>query len=172
MNLRSYYVEGLENKIKYISFVRVMVQMSDAFSFVYFKYNERRTLRVTVKNIKQKLQPYKLYSKKTNILPSMFTLNESGHIYNLVAYKSVPEVVDILVLVDSLWDWDYPNYPMDLCFFKNGYAHFISSAHEEYSILYTDDKNLVQLLREHDIKLIAYKKMEKNELYYDSKTIW
>lgn len=170
--MRSYYVDGLENRTQYINFIRIMVEMSDAFSFVYFKYNDRRTLRATVKNIKQKLQPYKLYSKKTNNLPSMVTLNESGNVYNLAIYKSVPEVVDILVMVDSLWDWDYPNYPMDLCFFKNGYAHFISSAHEEYSILYTDEKNLVQLLREHDIKLTAYKKINMNELYFDSKAIW
>ena len=69
---------------------------------------------VAAAQIEQKLQPYKLFSKKTNILPSMVTLNESGNIYNLVAYKSVPEVVDVLGLVDSLWDWDYPEYPMDL----------------------------------------------------------
>ena len=54
--LRSYYVEGLDNKDQYISFVSVMVKMSDAFSFVYFRYNERRSLRATAKNIKQKLQ--------------------------------------------------------------------------------------------------------------------
>lgn len=54
--MRSYYVEGLDNKDQYISFVSVMVKMSDAFSFVYFRYNERRSLRATAKNIKQKLQ--------------------------------------------------------------------------------------------------------------------
>lgn len=170
--MKSYYVDGLEKKEIYNNFIRLMIQNSDAFSIVYFKYNETRRLRATVKSIKQKLQPYKLHSERTMTMPSMSVDNDSLNVYNLTFYKATIDTEKILMLADTMWDWDYPNFPMDLCFFKNGYAWFVSSAHEKYAIIYTDDKEMISLLKRNNITLVFNEDIDVSTLYRNEKLIF
>lgn len=164
--MNCYYVEGGSGKDNYQKLIRYMIAYSDSFSLTYFRYNRIERLKRTAKRIKEKLEPYKLYAKETTHLPSMETLNENNHIYELTVYRSCKQVIPVLEELDSLWQWDYPHYPMDLCFFRSGFAWFISSAHEEYAILYTEDSGVVNDLRDIGFTLIEDHTAEPDELFF------
>ena len=138
--MKKYFMEVFKDKQKYRSFINYMVLHSDKFSLVYFKHSENEASKKSVKEIKTLLKPYKIYSVSGNQWPSMVTLNENNHIYNITLYKSSPDVENILTLTNDIFDWDYPSLPMDLCFYKDGYAWFSSSAHERFACVYIDSK--------------------------------
>ena len=94
-----------------------------------------------------------------------------GHIYRMTVYRSDIKVESILKQVEHLYAWNYPAYPMDLCFYKDGFAWFWSSSHEGISCFYSDDK-IAQELNELGVELQLCKKINKLELYYDPKTIY
>ena len=61
--LKWYYIEKLKNEEQYVEFIEYMLKNSDFFSVVYFRYNERESLRRSVKQIRDELRKYKIYSK-------------------------------------------------------------------------------------------------------------
>ena len=48
--------------------------------------------------------------------------------------------LETLVRVGGLFNWDYPNAPMDLCFYKDNYCCLLNTAHEGYSKMYIEEK--------------------------------
>ena len=50
--LKWYYIEKLKNEEQYVEFIEYMLKNSDFFSVVYFRYNERESLRRSVKQIR------------------------------------------------------------------------------------------------------------------------
>ncbi|HCJ14490.1 MAG TPA: hypothetical protein DHV77_04555 [Erysipelotrichaceae bacterium] len=46
------------------------------------------------------------------------------------------DVLPFMDEVGSMWNWDYPDYPMDPCFYKNGLAMFFLTCHEKLSTIY------------------------------------
>lgn len=68
---------------------------------------------------------------------------DTRHIYNMAFYYAKMECLDILCQVDRLYEWDYPEAPMDLCFYRDGYCWFAVTAHEGFSYLYTEDLEVV-----------------------------
>ncbi len=115
--------------------------------------------------IEKKLKEDLIYSCRSNKWPGTTTLNRQNHIYNLSFYKVNKNTCEILKKVNSLYSWDYPKYPMDLCFYKNGYGFFESSAHEEYNRLYTDDNTIIDELRKNG--LINEEEERDNEMKSD-----
>ena len=110
------------------------------------------------------LNPFLLYSENTIHLPSMET-QDREHIYRLNVYRACMQVIPILEEVTSLWKWDYPQYPMDLCFFRSSYAWFVSSAHEKSAFLYTNDLGNVNELRDFGLTLIEGKSVSDDSLF-------
>ena len=154
------------DKTNYDKLIDFMIANSDAFSLVYFKYKENEKLKHQAKSLSIALKPFKIFQKNTNIMPSMITVNQNKHIYNLTIYKACAEVLPLLKSVDSLWEWDYPYYPMDLCFFRNGYAWFVSSAHENYNSLNTDDKEMISAIGDLDLHLSKCDDVSSDWLFY------
>ena len=97
------------------------------------------------------------------------------HIYNLRVYrinktnpKSVFDILDALETAGSLWDWDYPEYPMDLCFYNNGFAWFASSAHEQWNALYADEPaGIAADLESIGLQVSQDGDIAEGELFYD-----
>ena len=137
--MKEYYIDEFESFESYKAFIRYMIAHSDTFSLVYFKYVENERVKSSVKEVKKLLAPYKIFSFKGNQWPSMVTLNENNHIYDITLYRADIGVETALVKEGKLFDWDYPRLPMDLCFYKNSYAWFVSCAHEKYACIYIDD---------------------------------
>ncbi len=49
---------------------------------------------------------------------------------------------------EGLHEWLYPNYPEDLCFYRNGICFLETVAHESYTFLYCEDEEILALLDE------------------------
>lgn len=135
----AYYVEGCDNRELYKKLIGVLLACCDSYSLIYFKYRECEKLSKSTDTIKRALEKYKIESRKTLQWPLTKTLNEQNHIYRMVVYKIVPldfSVLSVLCSVNTLWDWGYPDYPMDLCFYRKGLVHFASCTHERMNELY------------------------------------
>ncbi len=168
--MKTYYINGNYRDdlcgAAYKKLIEYMVPHSDAFSFVFYQNREGEKRRVTVRNIKQALNPFKVFSKKVFEWPGMITM-DYRHVYLLSAYVSHPDVIPILNSVNSLYEWDYPVYPMDLSFYKDGYAIFASVAHECWNCLYAENRDIVYDLKKlgFDLELCHNEKY----VYYDER---
>lgn len=138
--IRSYWFEDFSKKEDYDKFIRYMLKESDAFSLVYFRYCENERVKKSVKEVKALLRPFVIDSWNGNEWASMITLNENGHIYKITLYDADERAFDGLSKANCLFEWHYPKFPMDICFFKDDYAWFVTSAHENYAILYTNSQ--------------------------------
>lgn len=169
--MKKYYLEGLDHPNTYKLFVRTMCAYSSAFSLVYFRYTENEKQKRSCRTIKERLKPYKISKRNTNVMPSMITGNWLNHIYELTFYRVCFETADVLESVKNLYEWDYPKHPMDLCFFKDGYAWFISSAHEFDCTLYTNDSALIRGLQSLGIQVEQVGEIDEASLFYEQDTI-
>lgn len=175
--MKKYYVEGLEKKEIYKKFIRIMLCYSEAFSLVYFRYNERDKIKHSTKTIKKLLEPYKVYTKNVTQWPGTVTKNNNNHIYRLSVYKSNNadwSIINTLEKVNSIWNWDYPKYPMDLAFYRNGLAWFYSITHERINSLYLNEEDESRFLSLRDLESVGIKLVNETEVpndnvFYDKK---
>lgn len=144
--MKSYFLDEFENVDQYRKFMRYMLLKSDSFSLIYFKYKENEKMKKNVKDIFNGLNEYKLYSKKVNKWPNTETY-DNNHIYKYVMYSSNLKCLDILLRIEGIYGWDYPNAPMDLCFYKNGYCWLAITGHERMAYLYTDNMLEIEELK-------------------------
>ena len=166
--MKKYYLEDLNSKEQYCKFINYMVKNSDKFSLVYFKYSENEKVKSTAKEMGKLLKPYKIFSYNGNQWPSTVTLNENNHIYKIYLYKVAPGVEEILTKPNNLFDWDYPNLPMDLCFYKDGYSWFASSSHEHYASIYLETKEEFSNLINLGIEMSYVKEVDRSKLFLES----
>lgn len=169
--MKKYYLNGFSNSKSYLKFVDFAIKNSDAFSLVYFKYNNSEIPEKTVEQVEKILCPFEIYSELVNEWASMKTLNEFNHIYNLKMYKAEEGAKEALVNADSLFEWDYPQLPMDLCFFKDGYAWVSSCAHEHHCEIYLENDAQFTQLQEMGADIEFAKILIKEERFFDPKAI-
>ncbi len=150
--MKCFCVSDIKNKSQYEKFIEYMLLNSEYFSFIYFRYKEHEKMKKRTREIHDSLKNYKVKSKFTHEWPGTISFDED-HFYKFVLYRSTMEVKDILCKVESLFDWDYPIAPMDLCFYKDGYCWFSVTAHEQDASLYTDDKKVIKDLENMGIEL-------------------
>ncbi len=137
-----YYVDGCENKDVFQMFMKVLIGCSDSFSLIYFRYKENEKPKRGVSKIKKGLLPYRISSKKVDAWPGTKILeNKQGHIYQMETYVADPNQIPIMEQVDTLWDWSYPRFPMDPCFYRDGHVWFLSTTHENINKLYLEENS-------------------------------
>lgn len=171
--MKEYYIEEFSSKEIYQAFIHYMFINSDSFSVVYFSYHEGEKKKKSVKEIAEALRPYKTYSKNVNEWPGTITFPEEGmrHIYRLTIYKTAPEAEKELYKVSHLYEWHYPKMPMDIAFYKDGYAWFSCCAHEQLYFLYTDDETVIEELDKLGVKSVFSREIDKSKLYYNENAI-
>ena len=137
-----YYVDGCEDPERFHTFLGILQILGDAFSLIDFKYRQNEKTSETAKAVKKGLARYQVSSRKVSHWPLTETRDEN-HIYRMRTYRYSPldinesfKILDVLETVGCLWDWDYPAYPMDLCFYRDGRVLFASCAHERLNELY------------------------------------
>lgn len=142
-----YYVEGCQDRELYQKMIRIAITMCDTLSLIYFKYKHNEKTTETAKSIKSALRKYAIKSEKVFQWPLTET-RDYNHIYNMVTYtiprdfnvESVFDIVSVFDMVQTLWDWDYPEYPMDPCFYRNGKVFFATCTHEHINELYLNSE--------------------------------
>ena len=168
--MKAYYIEEFSNKTEYLSFIRYMLLHSDTFSFISFKYHEGEKIKKTTKEVLQLLAPYKLYTQNVNAWPGTVTKNFNNHIYKLIMYKATLDAIPALSKANCLFDWDYPKFPMDLSFYKEGYAWFASSSHEQWNALYTDSKTVIDDLKQLGICIKYVQDVDESSLFFNDRS--
>ena len=165
--MNKYHFPEVSSPKQYRLLINALFSHSEAFSLIYFKHEERERDSRQVSHIKKKLSPYLLFSLHTNEMPSLITW-DNRHVYELNVYRAGIDAfpaIDVLKKAASLWDWDYPKRPMDLCFFREGYAWFISSAHEKENSLYTDDPFTTRLFQDMGLAVESRGTVPDDSLY-------
>lgn len=169
--MKEYYVEEFKNKESYLAFIRYMLLNSDTFSLIYFKYIESEKTKKSVKEVKKALEHLKIYSCNTLKWPGTETTNNDHHIYRMIIYNSLLDAEKVLNKVEQIYEWQYPQLPMDLCFYKNGYAWFASCAHENLNWLYTNEISVVEDLKTLGVDLFFRKDVDESILFYNNNAI-
>ena len=88
----------------------------------------------------------------------------------MVTY-SIPKdftFVDVFDMVNTLWDWDYPEYPMDPCFYRNGKVFFATCTHERINELYLNSEGDSLSARDFEsigLKLIYQGRISEEQLF-------
>lgn len=143
--------DSCQDPVQWNQILSVLLNYSDMFSLIYFRYNESERVHAGVKRIKNGLSKLKISSQRVTAWPGTMVFPDpkvsKSHIYQMVLYQSKPDAFPILSTVDTLWDWDYSSYPMDPCFYKDGRCFFYATTHEGYNTLALG-KNDRQLLQE------------------------
>ena len=168
--MKVYFLDEFKCMEDYGKFIQYMLLKSDSFSLVYFRYNENEKMKKNVKKISDGLKPYKIYSKRTNVWPNTETRDDT-HIYNYIMYLADARCVDILIQVPGIYEWDYPDAPMDLCFYKDGYCWLSITAHGHSAYLYTDNAMEVEELMRIGADLVYDSNIENTQLFWCRKVI-
>lgn len=66
---------------------------------------------------------------------------------DISVYKVCNDVREYLLEPKGIFNWKYPYFPDDLCFFKNGYCWFSTCAHEWYGCMFVDTYEDVEKLQ-------------------------
>ena len=169
--MKKYYINNFTTKEAYQAFIRYMLLNSDAFSFVYFKYRDSDRTKKSTKEIKDLLKPYKICARIVNEWPGTITLNENGHIYRLVMYKACIEAEKALNKASQIYEWQYPEFPTDLCFYKNGYAWFASCAHENLNWFYTNEQSVIDELTQLGVDIEYCSDIDDSKMFYDETSL-
>ncbi|MDG3044715.1 hypothetical protein OE903_15155 [Bacillus sp. B6(2022)] len=74
---------------------------------------------------------------------STMLLNNTAKVYYYYTDENAKSILK--EFANSLYDWEQPNLPEDLSFFKNGEDWLVTSSHEEES--YIDTENDTELQR-------------------------
>lgn len=152
--------EKFESEIEYQEYLE---------SFEKFKAQLLSSAQIyedSAKPFLQKLQPFLIKVRhKPEEWPSTKCGDNSGKInFDINLYKVCREVRAHLLEPEGLFHWQYPYFPEDLCFFKDGYCWLSTSAHERDASIYTNNKDDVQELENMGLKF-KYKEQEINMFY-------
>jgi len=115
--------------------------------------------------IYDQLRPYQVRQTITDRWPGTITLNANQHIYQMIVYSCKPEVINTLKKPKFLFNWDYPMYPMDLAFFRNGYCWITSTAHEEFAAIYLNSQKEASELAQLGVKLSYSDEIEQRDTF-------
>ncbi len=166
-----YYVENCENPDISRKLLCFLFAYSDAFSLIYFRHNKYEKLSHNVTRIHKELAPYELDVCNVNEWPGMKTRNTNRHIYRMITYKIDSNAFTTLEEVGSFWNWDYPDYPMDISFYKNGRAWFYTSAHERDNGMFIkrgEQDSLITDMNSIGLKLTLKETANETQLFYNS----
>lgn len=78
--------------------------------------------------------------------------------YDVYYYKIDDNLKKKLLEVNSLYQWNFPELPSDLSFYKNEKIWMETITHEEICRIYTDDQEEIEKMREMGLKI----QIEKN----------
>lgn len=160
-----YYIDKFKSRKAYHQFLEYAIAKSEYFSLVFFQHVPTEEFSPTAQMIYDRLMPYQVHQTITDQWPGTITFNSNHHIYQMSIYKCKPEVINILKEPDSLFDWDYPMYPMDLAFFRNGYCWISSTAHEEFAAIYLNSKTEASELTQLGIELSYSDEIEQSDTF-------
>ena len=127
--MKYYFLSSRLSSGNYEALLQWALESCTKFSLVWrasLPFNKK------AKNIEIKLKRYLLKEEKTNQWPGTKILGLADNILRL--YKITRESIEILKVAGGIYNWQSPDFPEDLAFYKSvGRAWFGSVAHEKMS---------------------------------------
>ena len=169
--------DDCDNPSQWKNILSILLDYSDMFSLIYFRYDEGEKVKAGVKKIKKGLEKMKVSSKRVSAWPGTIVFTESkvsqSHVYQMILYHSTPDAFPVLSMVGSLWEWNYSAYPMDPCFYKNGRCIFYATTHEGYNtlILSKEDQLLLQKLENAGVDVHYVEETTDFDLFFLDKNV-
>ena len=117
-------VKHQEGTMNYESLLEMGLEKSDSFSLVWrdeLEYNDH------CKSIENMLLPFLVKEERLDEWPGTKLF---GSLATVRRYSVSSESIEILKKANSFSDWQSPNYPEDLAFYKGGEVVYLSIAHE------------------------------------------
>ena len=98
----------------------------------------------------KKLHPYRLKQRHTPVeWPSTHCLGKSGNVdYDISVFQACKAIQPYLLEPGGLFQWKYPHFPEDLCFFYGGYCWLSTSAHERSAEIYVSTQEEVEEIKQ------------------------
>lgn len=89
--------------------------------------------------------------------------------FDICVYRSCQEIKPFLLRVSRLYEWMYPYFPEDLCFFKEHKCWFYTCSHEERSYILADSVFEVKTLADMGIEFFDEydQEYETNGRYFE-----
>lgn len=136
MRFNKYYVSGLEDKENSVIFIRLMSAICDSFSLIYYSHGGVSIPSPSTFFMKFLLKKHIVNSTYVTRWPGTEVIDNGRDRYLMITYSTGTNYLRELEIPTTVYNWDYPKYPMDLCFYKDGVVRFETTAHEMRSVLY------------------------------------
>lgn len=108
--------------------------------------SDRIMFKKSTETFSKEIEPFLIKKRHDPVWPGTQVLSPIGNESNfdICIYQSCEEVKPYLLRVEHLFQWMYPYYPEDLCFFKDNKCWFYACSHEERSYILADSKDEVK----------------------------
>lgn len=146
----------------YKTFVSFAMEHSDAIMLIYCGYGY--PLKRRIRDIRQMLRPFRVASRDNSKSlkkgkpefkwPS--TISWTKALICAETYRVSPEVKEIVLSVDDIFAWNYPNRPEDISFFYQGECWIATTAHEKLFFIYDHEREVALMLTEMGIEYERY----------------
>jgi hypothetical protein len=114
-----------------------------------------------IKKLEKDLLPFQKYILK-KIDKSNHNLIYRPNMY-IIFYRLNADLQEYLLSNKSLYKWDFPNYPTDISFFKDGVCWLNSITHEEICNICVESEEEFDYLRSIGIELLEKSFRQINE---------
>ena len=170
MRYMQFYVKNCDRDDVSGLLFQVLLKNSDAFSLIYFRYNVKNKMGQSTRKIKTAMASYKLSSGYVTEWPGTRLFGDQrGQIYRMEVYRADLKLLPLFEQVKILWEWDYPKYPMDPCFYRDGYAWFVTTSHECINTMYVKKSEYVPFVTQLEylgLELEPEGSVDESELFH------
>jgi len=129
-----YYIGENIEKENYKEFINYALDNSDFFLLVFSK-KKNEGFKYKMKEIKKELIKLKVKSKFTYTWAGNIMSPNNKWEYQACYYNAESNALSSLLSVKSLFEWDWPLLPQDLCFYRKNQCWFKSVSHERLALL-------------------------------------
>jgi len=128
-------------KQQYLMLIEFCLRECDVVSlclpnFEWNKGDDFKNYKKKVKPILDAFEPNLIFSEQTNL----YVNQETDRVNEVYYYNTMGLSREPFNMVESIYDWCYPDFPEDLCFFKGEICWFQSIAHENMAFIYDDSQ--------------------------------
>lgn len=96
-----------------------------------------------IRPILNAFEPNLIYTEQTKL----YVNQETDYLNEVYYYKTIGLSGEPFNQVESIYDWKHPNFPEDMCFYKNRECWLQSIAHEKICFIYDDSRQMKACLK-------------------------
>lgn len=134
------------------------------------RLRDRKIFKESAKPFLKKLDPYMIKKRNfpTEWPGTQVIFYDNNTDVDICVYKMCEEVKKFLLEPKGIFKWKYPYFPEDLCFFKDGECWLETTAHDEFGIIYTNDFEDIETLKNIGVNFDYTERNEKEiDLFHE-----